>query len=230
MALTNVIALLEGQAGEATRSTRSRRGQTTTSFSLSVDAAVPCESGNEVDEVSNSFTRAQARAQAHARAREGEIGGRTPSTSRTSSDAPPATVILLRHCRCVDCRKFSEWYGDYLCADGIGGTKVIWATGRRVCEPVPDAWHYCAGYHGPQISKDVWVWPRRSRHVCAGSTIAPEVEQGYDHAPVRRHVEDHQTGQGGQGCVGTPPTSVAEDRDGNSRESSFCFSPRRTQP
>jgi hypothetical protein len=23
-----------------------------------------------------------------------------------------------------------------------------------------DAWHYCALYRGPQISRDVWVWPK----------------------------------------------------------------------
>lgn len=22
----------------------------------------------------------------------------------------------------------------------------------------PDAWHYCADYNGPQISKDIWIW------------------------------------------------------------------------
>jgi hypothetical protein len=26
----------------------------------------------------------------------------------------------------------------------------------------PEQWHYCSDYYGPQISKDVWVWPRRS--------------------------------------------------------------------
>ena len=159
MALTNVIALLEGQAGESARLTRLPRGQTTTSQSLSVDAAVHCESKREVDEVSNSFTRAQA----HARAWEGDMGGQTSSTSRTSSDAPPSTVILLRHCRCMDCRSFSKVNGEYFCSEYIGGTAVVWATGKRQCDPSPAAWHYCACYHGPQISKDVWGW-RRENH------------------------------------------------------------------
>ena len=44
----------------------------------------------------------------------------------------------------------------------LGGTAVVWATGRRFFEPSPDDWRYCPGYDGPQISKDVWVWPRRS--------------------------------------------------------------------
>ena len=60
-----------------------------------------------------------------------------------------------------------------------------------------------------------------SRHVCARSNILVEAEQGYDHALVRRHVADHQTGQGGQGVIGTPLASVAEDRVGNSREHRF---------
>ena len=30
--------------------------------------------------------------------------------------------------------------------------------GQQV-EPA-DQWHYCAFYQGPQVSKDVWVWPR----------------------------------------------------------------------
>jgi hypothetical protein len=90
---------------------------------------------------------------------------------------PPTDVVVLKHCRCMDCRNFSKVGGDYFCSEYIGGTSVVWATGKRQCDPPPEAWHYCACYHGPQISKDVWMWPRRSRHVGAGSTIAPEVEQ-----------------------------------------------------
>jgi hypothetical protein len=86
-------------------------------------------------------------------------------------------VTILRHCRCIDCRKFSHVAQDYFCSEYIGGTKVVWATGRRECAPPPEAWHYCSHYDGPQVSKDVWVWRRRSRQVGAGSTIAPEVEQ-----------------------------------------------------
>ena len=40
----------------------------------------------------------------------------------------------------------------------IGGTKIDWCTGERECQPAPEHWHYCAGYTGPAISKDVWVW------------------------------------------------------------------------
>jgi len=48
----------------------------------------------------------------------------------------------------------------FFCRDYIGGTAIVWATGERVSDPQPDAWHYCAGYNGPQISKDVWAWKR----------------------------------------------------------------------
>jgi hypothetical protein len=74
----------------------------------------------------------------------------------------------------MNCRNFSKVDNDYYCSERIGGTKVVWATGKRQCDPQPDAWHYCAGYRGPQISKDVWVWPRRSHHVGAGSNVSAE--------------------------------------------------------
>jgi len=100
------------------------------------------------------------------------------SVQSPSPNVPlPPDVVVLKHCRCMDCRNFSKVNGDYFCAKGIGGTAVVWGTGRRVCEPAPGAWHYCAGYHGPQISKDVWLWPRTSHQVGAGSTIAPKAEQ-----------------------------------------------------
>ena len=74
-------------------------------------------------------------------------------------------MTVLKHCRCTDCRKFSaDGAGNYFCRDYIGGTAVVWATGERFCNPSPEAWHYCAGYDGPQISKDVWVWPRPHRN------------------------------------------------------------------
>jgi hypothetical protein len=71
-------------------------------------------------------------------------------------------VTILRHCRCIDCRKFfRDVHGEYFCQDYIGGTKITWGTGERKCEPPPEAWHYCSMYDGPQISKDVWVWKRQ---------------------------------------------------------------------
>lgn len=57
-----------------------------------------------------------------------------------------------------------------------------------------------------------------SRHVGPGSTIAPQARQPYGRALARRHVAGHQTRQDGQGRIGTPPASGAEDRGGNGQE------------
>lgn len=214
------------------------------------------------------------------------------ATANCVAPAPPSKMVtILRHCRCADCLNFSSINDEYFCSFYIGGTAVVWATGEHYCVPLPNAWHYCARYRGPQVSKDVWVWPkggagvierpalggggpsngplwpepvgedrsnrhhhttpprpgssipnapdtRTSHQVCAGSTIAQEVEQSDEDAPVRQRGVDHQTGQGGQDriptkvtpvvtlvghAVGTPPASVLEDRDGNSRGRSFCL-------
>ncbi len=67
---------------------------------------------------------------------------------------PPLDVVVLKHCRCIDCRNFSQVGQDYFCSEYIGGTKVTWATGKRECDPPPDAWHYCSRYHGVQSSRD----------------------------------------------------------------------------
>ena len=102
---------------------------------------------------------------AHACARVTRAGARTRAiaVNRENPVTPGNAVTLLRHCRCIDCRKFTQdAVGEYFCEDYIGGTAIVWGTGRRVCDPPPDAWHYCAGYDGPQISKDVFVWPKAS--------------------------------------------------------------------
>jgi hypothetical protein len=75
-------------------------------------------------------------------------------------EAPLGKVTILRHCRCIDCQKFMQAGGMYFCQDYIGGTAIVWATGKRVCDPPPGAWHYCSCYDGPQISTDIWVWRR----------------------------------------------------------------------
>ena len=94
-----------------------------------------------------------------------------------SAHVPVKADVILKHCRCMDCCNFSQINGEHFCSEYIGGTKVTWATGRRQCDPPPEAWHYCSHYDGPQISKDVWLWPRRSRHVGAGSNNSVEAEQ-----------------------------------------------------
>jgi len=111
----------------------------------------------------------------------------------------PGAVTLLKHCRCMDCRRFyKDACGEFYCESYIGGTRIEWATGKRYCDPLPDAWHYCADYHGPQISKDVWAWPRRP------------------HAEVA-------------GVAGPSGESAEENRGGNGHEAGLFRSPARTQ-
>jgi len=141
-----------------------------------------------------------------------------------SVHVPAKEDVILKHCRCMDCRNFSQIDGEYFCSEYIGGTKATWATGRRQCDPPPEAWHYCSHYEGPKISTEVWLWPRRSHHVGAGSNISCKAKQVCDRAPGR---DGRQTGQGRQHLStyvnGSFPTTYAEDGDGNSRASSFCL-------
>jgi hypothetical protein len=66
---------------------------------------------------------------------------------------------VLYCCRCRDCEKFEKMGADhYRCREGIGGTAVQWGTGEWITQPLPDQWHHCAGYRGPRISKDYFVW------------------------------------------------------------------------
>jgi hypothetical protein len=84
--------------------------------------------------------------------------------------------------------------------------------------------HTCA--RGGWVKGESWsspTHPRRSHHVCAGSTISSLVGQPYGHALVRQGGAEHQYGQHGQDAIGTPPTSVSEDRMGNGLEDSFCL-------
>jgi hypothetical protein len=178
------------------------------------------------------YSRSHACTCAGARARGAGVGdGESPESpeSPESHSAPPLNVTLLKHCRCMDCHNFSRVGEDYVCTEDIGGTKVRWWGGQHECDPPPAAWHYCTCYDGPQISTDVWPWPRTSRHVPPRSNISVEAEQVYGHAPACRHVADHQTGQGGRFVV--PPECLGRvDRDGGSRPLSFCLSQWRTRP
>jgi hypothetical protein len=76
----------------------------------------------------------------------------------------------------MDCRRFWSQDGTYFCAAGIGGTLITWGTGERTYSPAPDAWHYCARYDGPAISKSVFVWRNQTHDVGPGSNISGEVE------------------------------------------------------
>ena len=101
---------------------------------------------------------------------------------------PDDGVVLLKHCRCNDCRRFyMNRYGEPTCEAGIGGTCTTWGTGRRFCDPPPEVWHYCSAYDGPQISTDVWPWPRPVRSQTAGDPSPVDVPADA-HGPVRPAV------------------------------------------
>ena len=130
---------------------------------------------------------------------------------------PPQLATVLRYCRCMDCR---HWIGEPYseCVHGII---------RNGVKPVPeypaDAWHYCALYHGPQVSKDVLVWPKatpRAAQVGAGATISAD--------------SDDPTAVNGKRDVSQPrvngsfPETYDEDRAGNSHAPVVCLFARRT--
>jgi len=69
-----------------------------------------------------------------------------PAASR-----PPTSATILRRCRCLDCRLLDR---------NDGGCDV---PGRN---DTPDEWHYCAGYDGPQISRDVLVFRHERQPAC----------------------------------------------------------------
>ena len=78
-----------------------------------------------------------------------------PATGRNSRlIPPPARVTILRHCRCIDCEQWIK-HPYNACEHGLISNGV-----KDKPEYPADAWHYCALYDGPQISKDVFVWPK----------------------------------------------------------------------
>jgi hypothetical protein len=78
----------------------------------------------------------------------------------------PVAATVLKHCRCTDCRRWNLQAG--MCFE-LGLSQYV---PRDTYPPLlrkswsdtgmidPNEWHYCALYHGPQISKDIWAWPR----------------------------------------------------------------------
>jgi hypothetical protein len=147
--------------------------------------------------------------------------------------APPAPATILRYCRCSDCLNFSRVEGEYFCSQHIGGTAVVWATGQRFCEPPPDAWHYCALYRGPRVSKDILVWRRatpRAAQVGAGSKSPADPANPTartDGRDVGEPSAAEASAKAGD-VNGSLATSYAEDRDGNGREGSVCLLRTRT--
>lgn len=183
------------RAGAAHGLQGSCRGIRPTSASSSGCAVATCEGNAGVAGVPDSFTHTPAHT--HTRAREQQVDAGPVQTPRPLH--MPGPVTLLKHCRCMDCRRFyKDASGEFYCESYIGGTRIEWATGKRSCDPPPDAWHYCADYHGPQISKDVWAWPRRP------------------HAEVA-------------GVAGPSGESAEDNRGGNGHETGLFRSPARTQ-
>jgi hypothetical protein len=197
------VAEVRGGSGSALRadgvrgSQGSCRGRNATYAAITPSSSSTCEAPAGVAEVSHSFTHTPAHARAHPRAREQQVDAgplQTPQPLHV-----PGAVTLLKHCRCMDCRRFYKAVGgEFYCESYIGGTRIEWATGKRYCDPLPDAWHYCADYHGPQISKDVWAWPRRP------------------HAEVA-------------GVAGPSESAAEDNRGGNGHETGLFRSPARTQ-
>ena len=118
----------------------------------------PCEASmlrRQVESVeSESMSYTCARTRARARARGARLGKRDSIDSRDPKLPPPGPSTVLKFCRCLDCRR---WLGEPLneCTEGII------RNGTRTQPEVPaDGWHYCALYRGPQVSGDVWVWPK----------------------------------------------------------------------
>lgn len=123
---------------------------------------------------------------ARARARTVEPGKRYSADSRDS--APPRFVTVLKYCRCQDCR---HWIGEPYseCVRGI----IVNGLKEPPAYP-PDAWHYCALYHGPQISKDVWVWPKGSP---LGGDVGPRSQESSTTATTTPNTPGANTGERG---------------------------------
>lgn len=95
----------------------------------------------------------------------GEIGP-AESTPHFPRFSLPSSATVLKHCRCMDCRKwdrradmcFESGFSRYVPREEYHPRmQRFWSDLGMIRL---DAWHYCAFYHGPQISKDIWVWPK----------------------------------------------------------------------
>jgi len=160
-----------------------------TSASPSRVSAEGCEGHAEVAEVSHSLTRARAHARAPARARTAGIDA-GPLQPLQPLQVPEAAT-LLKHCRCADCVRSRAPVGSSLACPL-----------PCVCRPERDEWHYCAEYHGPQISKDVWAWPRHRRaEVAEVSGGAPGPSDG----PPEKNRRENGAGAGFFRSAARPP-------------------------
>jgi len=154
-----------------------------TSASPSRVSAEGCEGQAEVAEVSHSLTHARAHACARARARTERIDAGPLQPLQPLH--LPEPVTLLKHCRCADCLRAKVPAGSTL-------TCPL----PHVCLPQRAEWHYCAYYHGPQISKDVWAWPRRRRAEVAEVAEVSGDAPGPSDGPSEENRRENGTGAG----------------------------------
>ena len=75
----------------------------------------------------------------------------------------PWEATILWYCRCRDCTRLNGRAGAWICANGIGGTGVVWGTGERVTQLPADEWHYCAEYDGPRNAQKPLLSPKRQQ-------------------------------------------------------------------
>ena len=167
---------------------------------------------------------ARARVYAHAR-----IGGHTPKAGNqpvtgNRAEPPPVSVTILRHCRCQDCRRWDDTVGQCEArglvryvpkADYEPAMQPFWSDLGMIR---PEQWHYCADYHGPQISMDVWAWPKATptaAQVGAGSNISS--------SRYREPNPDITADTGEPRVNGSLPGSYKEDRTGNSHAPVVCL-------
>ena len=101
---------------------------------------------------------------------------RPPPKERVVAAPAPMPATVLRHCRCQDC---GHWAATQRACGVLPFRRFIPredvpALIRRFWTDLgmvdPGEWHYCACYHGPQVSKDVWEWSRLD----AGAKESPE--------------------------------------------------------
>jgi hypothetical protein len=164
MSVENVIALL----GESRYSPRISERENRNSRPLQ-DKGLR-QFGESGDSRSLPYTCAGARARA--RAREEERGTGDSPESGDSHAAPSLAVTILKHCRCIDCRHWIR--APYsMCRHGV----IVNGVGAALEYP-PDAWHYCALYHGPQASPDVWAWPHGVEGVVGPSGDSDGCDRG----------------------------------------------------
>jgi len=115
---------------------------------------------------SESMSYTYAGAHTRTRARDVQLAERDSPDSIVSMP-PPAPATVLKNCRCRDCRRWDDIDGrcevcgfvQYIPKEDYDpSVRQFWSDLGMIRS---QQWHYCTYYRGPQISKDVWVCPKR---------------------------------------------------------------------